>query len=41
MSLVRKIARPMLAAIFVVGGLDALRHPGGRVRKAGSPGSAG
>lgn len=34
MSLVRKIARPMLAAIFVVGGLDALRHPGGRVRKA-------
>ena len=27
MSLVRRIARPMLAATFVVQGLDALRHP--------------
>ncbi|WP_226345153.1 DoxX family protein [Agilicoccus flavus] len=30
MSLVRRLARPMLAAIFVTGGVDALRHPGGR-----------
>ena len=29
--LVRRIARPMLAAPFVVLGLDALRQPGGRV----------
>jgi uncharacterized membrane protein YphA (DoxX/SURF4 family) len=28
MSLVRRVARPMLAAIFVVQGLDQLRHPG-------------
>lgn len=31
MSLVRRLARPALAAIFVTGGVDALRHPGGRV----------
>ena len=35
MSLVRRVARPLLAAIFVVGGLDALRHPA-----AGSQGRA-
>ncbi len=29
MTLVRRVARPMLAAIFVVQGLDALRHPAG------------
>jgi uncharacterized membrane protein YphA (DoxX/SURF4 family) len=27
MSLIRRVARPMLAAMFVVGGLDQLRHP--------------
>lgn len=27
MSLIRRVARPMLAATFVVGGLDQLRHP--------------
>lgn len=27
MSLVRRIARPMLAAMFVVGGIDSIRHP--------------
>lgn len=27
MTVVRRIARPMLAAIFVTGGLDALLHP--------------
>ncbi|MDO5699302.1 MAG: DoxX family protein [Dermatophilus congolensis] len=34
MAIVRRLARPMLAAIFVTGGLEALRHPGGRVEKA-------
>lgn len=28
MSIVRRAARPMIAAIFVVQGLDAFRHPG-------------
>ena len=28
MTLVRRVARPMLAAMFVVGGLDQLKHPG-------------
>jgi uncharacterized membrane protein YphA (DoxX/SURF4 family) len=28
MSLVRRLARPMLASLFVVQGFDALRHPG-------------
>lgn len=27
MSLIRRVARPMLAAMFVTGGLDQLRHP--------------
>ncbi|MCA0435709.1 MAG: DoxX family protein [Austwickia sp.] len=34
MTLVRRLARPALAAIFVTGGLDALRHPGGRAQTA-------
>lgn len=34
MSLVRRVARPMLAAIFVAGGIEALRHPGKRARRA-------
>ncbi|HEY2332891.1 MAG TPA: DoxX family protein [Acidimicrobiales bacterium] len=40
MSLVRMIARPMLAGMFIYGGIDALRHPepkaatGGDVAKA-------
>ncbi|MEI2779164.1 MAG: DoxX family protein [Tetrasphaera sp.] len=34
MSVVRKIARPLLAGIFVVAGLDTLRHPGTRAAKA-------
>lgn len=35
MSLVRKVARPLLAAIFIKGGIDALRKPGPRVEQAG------
>ena len=27
MTLVRRVARPLLAAIFVVQGLDQVRHP--------------
>ncbi|SDI86559.1 Uncharacterized membrane protein YphA, DoxX/SURF4 family [Frankineae bacterium MT45] len=27
MALVRKIARPLLASLFIVGGIDAIRHP--------------
>ncbi len=34
MSIVRRIARPMLAAIFVVGGIDQLRHPASKVGPA-------
>jgi len=30
MTVVRRIARPMLAAIFVTSGLDAIRHPAKR-----------
>ena len=30
MTLVRRVARPMLAAMFVVGGLDQLKHPGAK-----------
>src|SRR5438874_12913821 len=33
-SAVRTIARPMLAAIFVVGGLEVLAKPGGRAKLA-------
>ncbi|MGL5930484.1 MAG: DoxX family membrane protein [Dermatophilaceae bacterium] len=34
MTIVRRIARPMLAARFVVDGIDQLRHPGRRARAA-------
>jgi uncharacterized membrane protein YphA (DoxX/SURF4 family) len=34
MALTRRIARPMLASIFVVGGLDAVRHPASKAKKA-------
>jgi len=34
MALSRRIARPLLASIFVAGGLDALRNPAGKVVKA-------
>ncbi|MEP7191833.1 MAG: DoxX family protein [Actinomycetota bacterium] len=34
MSVVRRIARPMLAAVFVANGLDALLHPAGRAKMA-------
>lgn len=34
MSLVRRVARPMLAAMFVVGGLDQLKHPGAKAKAA-------
>lgn len=34
MSIVRRIARPMLAAIFVSGGIEQLRHPSSKVEKA-------
>jgi uncharacterized membrane protein YphA (DoxX/SURF4 family) len=34
MSLVRRIARPLLATQFIVGGLDAYRHPAARAKTA-------
>jgi putative oxidoreductase len=34
MTLVRRVARPMLAAMFVVGGLDQLKHPGSKADTA-------
>lgn len=34
MALVRTIARPLLAATFVMGGLDAVRHPDGKIPAA-------
>ncbi|MEP7159660.1 MAG: DoxX family protein [Dermatophilaceae bacterium] len=34
MSLVRRFARPALAAVFITGGLDALRHPAHRTEEA-------
>lgn len=34
MTLVRRAARPLLASMFVVGGIDALRDPAPRVAKA-------
>src|SRR3984893_1334016 len=33
-ALSRRIARPLLASIFIAGGLDALRNPGGKVKAA-------
>jgi putative oxidoreductase len=34
MSVVRRIARPVLAATFIAGGVEALRHPAKRARAA-------
>lgn len=34
MTVVRRIARPLLAAMFVTGGVDALRNPAARAAKA-------
>ena len=34
MTLVRRLARPCLATMFVTGGLDALRHPAAKVPAA-------
>ena len=34
MSPIRTLARPMLAGVFVTGGIDALRNPGARVELA-------
>ncbi len=34
MSLVRTVARPMLASMFLVGGMEALRHPSSKVPAA-------
>lgn len=34
MSVVRRVARPMLAAFFIAGGIEALRHPGKRAEQA-------
>jgi putative oxidoreductase len=34
MSLSRRIARPLLASMFVVGGADSLRYPEGKVKMA-------
>lgn len=34
MALVRAIARPLLASTFVMGGLDAIRHPDGKAPAA-------
>jgi len=28
MTLVRRVARPLLASMFVVGGMDQFKHPG-------------
>ena len=36
MSVTRRIARPLLAAVFVTSGIDALRNPGPRVAMAES-----
>jgi uncharacterized membrane protein YphA (DoxX/SURF4 family) len=35
MTLVRRVARPLLAAMFVVGGLDQLKHPSRKTDTAG------
>ncbi|HEX3298065.1 MAG TPA: DoxX family protein [Nocardioides sp.] len=35
MTVIRLLARPMLASMFVVGGIDALTHASGKVPKAG------
>ena len=38
MSPTRSLARPLLASMFVTGGYDALRNPGGRVEAARAAG---
>lgn len=38
MTVVRRIARPLLAGVFVSGGIDTLRNPPPRVEKAGRAG---
>lgn len=38
MSPIRSLARPLLASMFVTGGLDALRHPGEKVEAARAAG---
>jgi uncharacterized membrane protein YphA (DoxX/SURF4 family) len=32
--LVRRLARPLLASVFIAGGVDALRNPGARTKQA-------
>ena len=32
--IVRRIARPMLASVFIAAGIDALRHPAARTKRA-------
>jgi hypothetical protein len=32
--IVRRLARPLLASVFIAAGIDALRHPGLRSRQA-------
>ena len=34
MTVLRRVARPLLASIFIGGGVDALRNPGGKVPAA-------
>jgi putative oxidoreductase len=34
MSMTRVLARPLLSSMFIVGGIDALRHPEGKVKAA-------
>ena len=34
MTLLQRVARPMIAGMFIYGGLDALRHPSGKAPKA-------
>jgi|RhiMethySRZTD1v2_1073278.scaffolds.fasta_scaffold140744_3 uncharacterized membrane protein YphA (DoxX/SURF4 family) len=34
MTLLQRVARPLLAGMFIYGGLDALRQPGGKTAKA-------
>ena len=40
MSPTRRLARPLLASMFVIGGLDTLRNPGGRVEATRAAGLA-
>jgi hypothetical protein len=35
MTILRALARPMLASIFIVGGFDTLRRPGRVAKQAG------